>query len=431
MSLIYCVNSVHVTFELVTKGTCPQRPREKPRRVLYAHHRFLHGIKSPSRCHVQRGKLQHYHVARTLARTEREREPTVSLERRLCFHSSEEIHARDQETAIEGHETTNQMPLDGNATVGTGSIDAVSPRREDILGRFPSSCVPPPQTPHSAVGISPSSPRRFMGATDIALSSSRPQVCAAGMTTEEADRYRMKRSSGKRLRSPQTHTTSWQDFGHSDRHDSRASSTMSTPSFSHKRQVRSAAERTFGGSAVARTLNMETSRKPQVESMRSEHCPVVPESDALANEGARNCLALDDESKQMKETKRVSFRSKHRPHTPDNLVTHPQPRTLPVLADKTTQTDDFLLPTCTCHCHVEETDRPGLPSRSSACDQRRGECERRSTQGAPTAAQANDRRSSSHLTNPLLVNPRYPPAPTSFQGKSMYSTVFNDRLPWR
>ncbi|KAG6592710.1 E3 ubiquitin-protein ligase HERC4 [Phytophthora cinnamomi] len=149
-----------------------------------------------------------------------------------------------------------------------------------------------------------SSPRykhgRRLLESDAAVTSSRPQGYAAGVTTEQADRYRMNRSSGKRFRSPAKPTALWDDLCNSYIHQSTASSnSRNEHSFSHKRLARSAAERAFGGSSVFRTLNMDTYAWPR---SGGEHRLVSTGSEAMnvANQAMREFLGggRDEETKQ-------------------------------------------------------------------------------------------------------------------------------------
>ncbi|GMF30768.1 unnamed protein product [Phytophthora fragariaefolia] len=360
---------------------------------------------------------------------------------------------------------------------------AVSPAKEDILDRVaPSTVTATAQTrasnPSLSVDVlsspyrSTSSPRyrhgRRLLASDVAVPSSRSQNYAAGVTTVQADRYRMNRSSGKRLWSPAKRTALWDDLCNSYIHQSSAgSNTRDAPTFSQKRLARSAAEQAFGGSSVFRTLNMDTYDWPR--SNERQRVVTGPEAMSVANQAAREFLGVrHEESKQSeppvqsrqrivengrmmpaikpaedvfssgssnRKGKRVSFGGKN--------TYPPQPRTLPVLADKTTQTDDSLLQV--------RTDRkqrsaplsaaPRSPARCSACDTSIDDSERpkKISRGPETlstpAQERNYRRTSSsfsqHLTNPILLNPRYPPEPTTFRGRSTYSSSFNNRLAWR
>ncbi|GMF10818.1 unnamed protein product [Phytophthora lilii] len=400
----------------------------------------------------------------------------------------------------EGMEEDNAIEVESDDRVSEESVPvvegrsiAVSPMREDILDRpaaaaaaAAAAAMAPSRnlTPSAPVEISPSpyrapsSPRYIHGrrlqASDAAIPSSRNESYAAGVTTEQADRYRMSRSSGKRFRSPAKRTSLWDDLCNSYIHQSGGSKedNRSTSSFSHKRQVRFAAERTFGGSSVFRTLNMDTYGWPQSESSRGERQPILtgPQAMNVANRAVREFLGGRDEEAKRSEppsqSRQGSVESNSTNLSGDEVVstpmtgnrsesstrkskrvsfggntTHPQPRTLPVLADKTTQTEASLLPVRSprkeksvqadaaqfcpgCDTAPDESDRPRKAPRGSSD----------SSATTPTK-QRNFRRTSSifnpHLTNPILLNPRYPPEPTSFRGRSSYSSAFNDRLAWR
>uniref|UniRef100_M4BSH9 Uncharacterized protein n=1 Tax=Hyaloperonospora arabidopsidis (strain Emoy2) TaxID=559515 RepID=M4BSH9_HYAAE len=380
---------------------------------------------------------------------------------------------------------------DGDRAGVIGRSIAVSPSREDILDR-----CPPPVTVAAAgrspVKVSPSpyclsSSMRYKHGrriedSGIADSTARTQLCVAGVTTEQADRYRMSRTSGKRLRSPSKPTTLWGDPCDSyNRQSGTSVSITDAPSFSHKRQVHSAAERTFGGSSVFRTLNMDTYGWPPSESVRGQHRSVATGSDA--NDGERG-FPRDVESEQLpnahlqrshsqqcstdngnsrmvpigsevfdtplveprsyKKTKRVSFHRNGRVNTPNEIAAYPQPRTLPVLADKTTQTEAFLLSTWkpTESDKLDVSDRyggrrndQGSPLRSSTMTEsehpRQMPSEADNAAGAARVQQRHYRRTSGHLANPIMINPGYLPEPTTFRGRSSYSTMSNDKFPWR
>ncbi|KAE8971257.1 hypothetical protein PF011_g26101 [Phytophthora fragariae] len=414
----------------------------------------------------------------------REREAAEPVPERSPFGSSSEdgrvlsLHVEDEgmdeDSAIEvDSEGEEEQPIDGVRTV------AVSPAKEDILDRGasspaaaaavqmrasnPSLSVDASSSPYR----SSSNPRyrhgRRLLESDATVPSLRSRGNAAGVTTEQADRYRMSRSSGKRFRSPAKPTSLWGDLCNSYIHQSSGNSTSSSrnaSSFSHKRLARTAAERTFGGSSVFPTLNTDTYNWPP-----GERQSVLTGSDArnVANQAVREFLGgRDEETKQSelpvpprqrsvdkgrlvpateagedalstgsnKKSKRVSFGSK---------IMYQQPRTLPVLADKTTQTDDSLLTTRS--ARKQRSDQANEAGRYPACDATVGDSERpRKVPRGPEnssvpAPQRNYRRASSsssqHLTNPILLNPRYPPEPATFRGRSAYSSAFNDRLAWR
>ncbi|ETN12034.1 hypothetical protein PPTG_09685 [Phytophthora nicotianae INRA-310] len=387
-----------------------------------------------------------------------------------------EHEGMDEASAIEVY--SDDKSAEEEQPVVTGRTIAVSPMREDILDRvYPPATTTVPQRNATSLEAAspyhpPSSPRyrhgRRLQASDAAIPTSRAQQYAAGVTTEQADRYRMSRSSGKRFRSPAKRTTLWDDLCNSYIHQSGAnnSNNTNTTNFSHKRIARAAAERAFGGSSVFRTLNMDSYGWPGSESGQRRPVMTGPEAMTVANHAVREFLGgRDEECKQSepptqsstvteavetsnevpssstpesrtgnnRKSKRVSFGG-------DN--TQPQPRTLPVLADKTTQTEDSLLPArpqSRIITRDSQTRDYGSPVRCPACDTVVDESGRprkvpRSSTNSDAAAstqQRNYRRTSSHLTNPIMINPRYPPEPTIFRGRSTYSSAFNDRLAWR
>ncbi|CAI5743966.1 unnamed protein product [Peronospora destructor] len=399
-------------------------------------------------------------VARTL---EMESEPDMTMERSFQTYSSEE---RPESIRVEGR------------------CIAVSPMREDILDRVPPSATVenPTHLPVAEVSPSPYQPPRSsryrqgrrLEENDGAIPLSRTQLYAAGVTTEQADRYRMSSATAYI-------------------HQSGASANMTTPSFSHKRQICSAAERTFGGSSVFRTLNMDTCNWPRSEGVRGQRRSVLTGSDAtnVANQAVREFLKeRNEESKQaelplqqvlschhsvdndtfssvparaeafgaptaapknFRKTKRVSFGENALANPPNKVIFYPQPRSLPVLADKTTQTEASLLPKTrlqtisdrldVSNCREAQERDHASPARFPTGDTAMGDFERprkipRGSTNSVVAAfaeQLNYRRTSSHLTNPIMTNPRYQPEKktTVSKGKSAYSTVFNDRLAWR
>ncbi|UIZ27470.1 hypothetical protein KXD40_005864 [Peronospora effusa] len=442
-------------------------------------------------------------VARTL---EMESEPEMVMgERSLHTYSSQErpesidVEGQEEDAAIDVDDTNDRLSEEDQYGV-TGRCIAVSPMREDILDRAPPSITVENPTHLSVAEVSPSPYRpppssryrqgRRLEENDGAIPLSRTQLYVAGVTTEQADRYRMSRSSGKRLRSPAKRTILWGDESDSYIHQSGANANTTTPSFSHKRQVCSAAERTFGGSSMFRTLNMDTCNWPRSEGLRGQRRPVLTGSDAtnVANQTVREFLGeREEESKQAelpqqqvpafhhrvdndtftsvppgaevfgaptaapknyRRTKRVSFGGNALANLPNEVAVYPQPRTLPLLADKTTQTEASLLPTRlqtrsdrldVSDCREAQGRDHASPSRFSTGDTTIGDFERprkipRGSTNAVDAAfaqQHNYRRTSSHLTNPIMTNPRYQPETTASKRKSTYSTVFNDRLAWR
>jgi hypothetical protein len=384
---------------------------------------------------------------------------------------NEQPDGMEEDNAIEVDSEDRSSEAD--QPVVTGRAIAVSPLRQDILDRAPGAAVAvasaPPRTT-AAVSPSPyrppSSPRYRHGRRLLETDAAVPN--AAGVTTEQADRYRMSRSSGKRFRSPAKPTSLWGDLCSSYIHQSGASdANRTTPSFSHKRQARSAAERTFGGSSVFRAPSADAYGWPRSESTRGERQPVLSGAGAMnvAHQAAREFLGERDvETKQSeppmqlvpfeqvevgrtapsgrrsdasnyRRGKRVSFGGHSDAHVPSEDPAHPQPRTLPVLADKTTQTEAFLLSARKQPRPDRETGE-STPVYCPACDTPMDEPERarkvpRGSAEAAPAQQRSFRRTSTHLTNPIMINPRYPPEPTAFRGRSTYSTEFIDRLPWR
>ncbi|CAH0480769.1 unnamed protein product [Peronospora belbahrii] len=448
--------------------------------------------------------------ASTAPRTlEMESEPDMASERFRNTNVSEEgpesvvIDGHRVDTAIEMDDCDDRVSEDDQHVV-TGRCITVSPMREDILDRLPPSTTVAEPSQHggplSIAQVSPSpspyhrspSPRYAHGRRfedhDVVVSPSRIQSYAAGVTTEQADRYRMSRSSGKRLRSPAKRTTLWGD-SHDSHIQGGASANTDIPSVSHKRQLRSAAERMFGGSSVFRTLNMDTCSWPRSETARGQRQPTLTSSDAtnVANQAVREYLtereeevnqaklplqqaqsrdrSLDNDNiglvpagieafgaptagpKNFRKTKKVSFGENALAVSSNKAALYSQPRTLPVLADKTTQTEAFLLPTRSPNRsdRIGASDRReaqkkdhGSPLCYTACDTTRGDLERpwkisrksASSVGTGFPEQRNYRRTSSHLTNPIMLNPRYPPE-TTFPAKPTYSAAFNDRVPWR
>lgn len=408
-------------------------------------------------------------VARTLDLSENDRQPDPErapsgngLETSL---GQDEDEGMSEDAAIEVGSDAEEKQLEP-----AGRSIAVSPIREDILDR-----VRPPAgsanvafrvpTPPASVDNAPSSyrapssPRYIHGRRLYPSDAAVPTPQAAGVTTEQADRYRMRSSSGKRIRSAAKPSSMWEELCDSYIHQSGASSATSrnSSSFSHKRMVRSAAERTFGGSSVFRSLNMDTYGWP---SSGSHRVVTGPEAMSIANRAEREFLGRTDEESKLSEppmqvesdvvpvedsrvelpagissrkSKRVSFGGES---------VRPQPRTLPVLADKTTQTEEVLQParrqTRSAPSNVPSRD-PNSPVRCPACDTVVDESGRprkvpktsATTVAEAPAQQRNFRRTSNHLTNPIMTNPRYPPEPTTFRGRTTYNTVFNDRLAWR
>ncbi|KAL3660947.1 hypothetical protein V7S43_013962 [Phytophthora oleae] len=412
-------------------------------------------------------------IARTLDLTEEDRQPAP--ERSPSDDGLEVAPGQDEDEGM-GEDTAIEVDSDTEEKQPeiTGRSIAVSPIREDILDRVHppvstvSSRVP---TPPATVDTAPSpyrassSPRYIHGrrlhSSDADIPTSRAQV--AGVTTEQADRYRMSRSSGKRIRSAAKPPSMWEELCDSYIHQSGAGTTSnrSSSSFSHKRLARNAAERTFGGSSVFRTLNMDTYNWPGYSGAQ----PVVtgPEAMSIANRAEREFLGHSDEESKLSEPPmqtesdaaavgisgvelpagiRTSSSRKGKRVSFGGESVRPQPRTLPVLADKTTQTEELLLPArrqtqtassdaqsgdsnssvrCpACNTVVDESGRPRKVPKTAT----------NTVAGAP-AQQRNFRRTSNHLTNPIMTNPRYPPESTIFHGRTTYNTVFNDRLAWR
>ncbi|KAG2774799.1 hypothetical protein PC129_g7231 [Phytophthora cactorum] len=402
-----------------------------------------------------------------------------------------ELEGMDEASAIEVDR--DDRSVEEEQPVGTGRTIAVSPIREDILDR-----VHPPnaRTSVSSRNLTlpltveaapspyhpPSSPRyrhgRRLQANDAAIPTPRAQQYAAGVTTQQADRYRMSRTSGKRFRSPAKPTTLWDDLCNTYIHQSAASSNTNTnpTSFSRKRTTNSAAERAFGGSSVFPTVNTDTYGWPGSESSGFNRRPVLTGSEAMnvANHAVREFLGGRDEETNQSEP---PMESRQRSGESDRVAgtvelpgevpnasttgsrtgnnrkskrvsfggdsTRPQPRTLPVLADKTTQTEDSLLPARP-QVRAIPRDPPsrdsGSPVRCPACDTvvdesgRPRKVPRSSTSSDAAAAPAQQRiyrRTSSHVTNPIMTNPRYPTEPMTFRGRSTYSSAFDDRLAWR
>ncbi|CAI5711216.1 unnamed protein product [Hyaloperonospora brassicae] len=404
-----------------------------------------------------------------------------------------EVRGRERDVAdgVEIDDGSSCGAEDDRAVVLGRSI-AVSPSREDILDRCPPpAAVAAGAVTRSPVAVSPSPYclsstarsrySRRLEDSGNAVSTTRAQLSVAGVTTEQADRYRMSRSSGKRLRSPSKPTTLWGDPCSSYNRHSGTRSNTDTPSFSHKRQERSAAERTFGGSSVFRTLNMDTYGWPRSESVRGQHRSVATGPDATeaerglprdvesrqlpgahsqqahyqqrsADHSSTSCTGLVDseiyasplaEPRSYKKTKRVSFHGNSHVDLPTEVATHPQPRTLPVLADKTTQTEAFLLSTWkppgsdtlgVSDRHDGQRNDQGSPLRSSVINEsehpRQLPSEVGDAAGAARTQRRHYRQTSGHLTNPIMVNPRYQPEPTTFR-RSTYSTLRNDKFPWR
>ncbi|KAK1931580.1 Ultraviolet-B receptor UVR8 [Phytophthora citrophthora] len=391
-------------------------------------------------------------VARTLDLTEEDRQPAP--ERPPSDNGMEITPGQDED---EGMSEDVAIEVDSDTEEKesgvTGRSIAVSPIREDILDR-----VRPPAasstvalrvpTPPASVDTAPSSYRapsspryihgRRLHSSDAAVPT--PQV--AGVTTEQADCNRMSRSSGKRIRSASKPASTYI-------HQSGAANTnnRSSSSFSHKRLARSAAERTFGGSSVFRTLNMDTYGWPG-----SQRVVTGLEAMSIANRAEREFLGRNDEETKRSEPpvqaesdvipveisrtehpagissrkgKRVSFGGES---------VRPQPRTLPVLADKTTQTEELLQPVRR-HTRTIPSDAPSRdpnsPARCPACDTVVDESGRprkvpKTTANAVAEApaqQRNFRRTSNHLTNPIMTNPRYPPEPSIFRGRTTYNTM--------
>ncbi|KAF4039191.1 hypothetical protein GN244_ATG08621 [Phytophthora infestans] len=411
-----------------------------------------------------------------------------NLETTTALPSEQVEHEGVDETSAIEVDSDDRSVEEDRPVVAERSI-AVSPLREDILDRLhpPAAATVSSRnpTPLSTVEAAsspyhpPLSPRyrhgRRLEASDAAVPTPRAQQYAAGVTTEQADRFRMSRTSGKRFRSPAKRTTLWGDLCDTYIHQSGASSNQNNSRFAHKRATPSAAERAFGGSSVFRTLNMNASAWPTSDSAGGQRRPVVTGSDAMnvANHAVRAFLAgCDDETKQSeppmqshlrggesewvtgavetsdqlpsvsatgsrtgnnRKSKRVSFGGQN---------TRPQPRTLPVLADKTTQTEDSLLPArYNVRTLPRDTQTGDYPAsvRCAACDSAADESGRprkiprgsASSIAESPAQQRKYRRTSSHLTNPIMINPRYLPEPTTFRGTSTHSSVVNDRLAWR
>ncbi|KAG7392918.1 hypothetical protein PHYPSEUDO_013406 [Phytophthora pseudosyringae] len=425
-------------------------------------------------------------VARTLDLTptrdrERDGDRQPAPERSPSGDGPEVLPLPPGDDEDEGMHQDSAIEVDSDAEedqpMVTGRSIAVSPMREDILDRVQplAAASSRERTPAPTVEAAPSpSPRyrhgRRLQASDAAIPAPRAQLYAAGVTTGEADRYRMNTSSGKRFRSPAKPTSLWGDLCNTYIHQSGGASSNSsrnTASFSHKRLTRSAAEQTFGGSSVLRTLNMNTHDWPGSEATRGERRPVLSGPDAMtvANQAVREFLGGHDEESKHSDPSMQSRqrRAENDVGTPGEELrtsttgsrtgsnrkskrvsfggdsTRPQPRTLPVLADKTTQTEDSLLPA---HNQSRNTRRDaqrrdsGSPVRCPACDAAVDESGRprkvpRSSTDSVAAVPAPPRTFRRHLTNPILINPRYPPEPSTFRGKSTYSTLFNDRLAWR
>ncbi|KAG6968442.1 hypothetical protein JG687_00003737 [Phytophthora cactorum] len=229
-----------------------------------------------------------------------------------------ELEGMDEASAIEVDR--DDRSVEEEQPVGTGRTIAVSPIREDILDR-----VHPPnaRTSVSSRNLTlpltveaapspyhpPSSPRyrhgRRLQANDAAIPTPRAQQYAAGVTTQQADRYRMSRTSGKRFRSPAKPTTLWDDLCNTYIHQSAASSNTNTnpTSFSRKRTTNSAAERAFGGSSVFPTVNTDTYGWPGSESSGFNRRPVLTGSEAMnvANHAVREFLGGRDEETNQSE----------------------------------------------------------------------------------------------------------------------------------
>ena len=425
-----------------------------------------------------------------------ESEPDMAMEKCPPTFSSEKRpesireEGREEDKVIDVDETDDRMSEEDSYAV-TGRCIAVSPLREDILDRVPPSATIDNPTRRSVAEVSPSPYRppryrhgRRLEENNGVIPLSDTQLSVAGVTTEQADRYRMSKTSGKRLRSPAKRTTLWEDQCDSYIHQSGASANTTTPSFSHKRQIHSAAERTFGGSSVFRTLNMDTCNWPRSEAARDQRRPVSTDSDAInvANQSVRDFLGEREEKskqpelshqqvpachhsvnndtfisvptgaevfgastaapKNYRRTKRVSFGGNALANPQNVVAVYPQPRTLPVLADKTTQTEVSLLPTrlqtrsdrldVSDYREAQGSDHASS-SRISAVDTTVDDFERprkisRGSTHSVDAQQHNYRRKSSHLTNPIITNQ---PETTASKRKSTYSTGFNDRLAWR
>lgn len=340
----------------------------------------------------------------------------------------------DKESAIETNSVNN--PINGDTLLPTERSIAVSPIRQDILDRdySPAPALAPYRHHH-----------RFANAT--ATPTPRTHDIVAGLSTEKADRYRMNRSSGKRFRSP-ARTSLWEDYNDTYTYQDTASNKSAT-TLSHKRITRSTAERTFDSHAVSQALNMT----PMIaQSSHREHQSNQTGPDALnvANHAAREFLR-DENWKQLEPpqldqintpedtshtTRSVDSHRKSKRVSFDEETARTQPRTLPILADKTTQTDESLWPPRAVPRMLssdEQAQNADASVRRSACEDVENETgrPRKVMRHSVPVQQPNFRRSSSHLTNPILINPRHPPEPTTFRRRPASSTVINDRLAWR
>ncbi|TDH67816.1 uncharacterized protein CCR75_004824 [Bremia lactucae] len=302
-----------------------------------------------------------------------ERSPDGSRydERALFLHENEDI------CTVQDHDIVTSDPVE--------RVITVTPIREDILDRV---------RPSGSTFRSHDSP------SHAPLSTPRPLTphSAAGLPTIQADRYRMNRSSGKRIRVSAQPTSLWNTTG--------------TPQDNTQKRLYSAnpsLRRSTDSSAVSQALQMTTT-----DSNSAGHDTITTFRDVPIYETRTD-------------TRHVSFSEKK---------AHPQPRTLPVLADKTTQTDESLgLPRSDArllspHILTEDEDKL-MPCAVHASNTDEAERSRKKQKTSDAAEQPQFRRTSSHTTNPILINPRILPDTTTFRRRSTNSSVLNDRLAWR
>ncbi|CEG46153.1 uncharacterized protein PHALS_02572 [Plasmopara halstedii] len=385
-------------------------------------------------------------VARTLHLTPvKDRQPVAENSPDLFREENAALKRRidnlDEESAIEAN--SDSCLVEKEDLSPTERLVTKNPVREDIVDRTSYAASA------SSIEIAPTS--RYQQLHQVASATATPKSqfrdIAAGLSTEKADRYRMSRSSGKRFRSP-VRTSLWEHCNDKYIHQDIGGYKDAT-NLSHKRITPSTAARTFDSSAVSQALNM-TPIRSQMTGQDRRPIRTGSEPSDFSTSASRE-FVHDDEWKQselpqldtINSTKNTSLlANKEYGHRAGKRVSfngetaRPQPQMLPVLADKTTQTDESLWPPRTdttllsSDIRIPDTD---ASVRCSACKKDFNHLER--PQKVPrhsiAAQQPNFRRSSSHLTNPILMNPRYPPEPKTFQKRSTSSSLFNDRLAWR
>ncbi|RLN90275.1 hypothetical protein BBJ28_00017569 [Nothophytophthora sp. Chile5] len=358
---------------------------------------------------------------------------------------------------------------------------------ENVSASAPAS---PPRTsvaqPVVVVEDSPSplhgvpSPRYKYGhrlkASDLAATSPRARSLPAGVTTVAADRYRMNKSSGKVCRSPMKRTSLWDDLCSSYLHQSEKTSDDRSVA------VKRAAPAAGGANASFRTSYMDSFNWPRSESSRGERRPVVTGTEALqvANRAVREFLGDSEEqpnrsqrgpmspvtvipdetqppapkthASSAKKAKAVSFAanedvppaSTSNPQQVDGSVPLAAPSARVEFVDSMTQTDEEpllparknplskkqarsrLLDSCR-YCEA----RHDSPVRCPACDAVAGEAERPKKMLKAATGDRPTQSFNHHLTNPILLNPRYPQEPMTFRGRSTYSTEFGAKVSRR